>query len=406
MSAPRPAPVASAFRRPRSGRPWALVSGAALALGLAWAIEAHRGPAVPGLGEPRFAAAASDAAAAPRAFPRLTASGVHRIPVDPGKPASHASSIAALPAAGGEAGGSGLLAYWFAGSRESGPDVEIVASRFDPRQAAWSASHVVVNRHDLALRLGFNVRRLGNPVAWIDAQGRVHLFVVGTGLGGWAASRIVHLLSDDGGRSFAPLRVLPLSPLFNLSTLVRAPAEPLDDGGAVLPVHFEIGRKYPMALRLSPLGVPVGLARMSHGPRSLQPSIVALDPDRAIALLRDSGPERRLRRVSTDDGGRSWSDEGPTNQANPDASVVVVRLADGTLVAALNPAREGRRSLVLALSRTGTDWQVVQDVESGTGDDEFSYPSLVVADDRLHLSYTHQRRFIVHRTFEIGSERR
>jgi predicted neuraminidase len=379
------------------------MSASVLALGLAWAIEATRDPAVPGLGGPRFVVQASDPAAATPAFPRLTVTAAHRVPVDPGKPASHASSIASFEDA---AGAGGILAYWFAGSRESGPDVEIVGSRYDPQRAEWSASKVVVNRHDLALRLGFNVRRLGNPVAWVDAQGRVHLFVVGTGLGGWAASRIVHLLSADGGLSFAPLRVLPLSPLFNLSTLVRAPAKTIEDGGALLPVHFEIGRKYPMVLRLSPLGVPVGLARMSHGPHSLQPSIVALDADRAIALLRDSGPERRLRQVSTDDGGRSWSDEGPTNLYNPDASVVAVRLEDGTLVAALNPARDGRRSLVLAMSRTGTDWQVVQTVESGAGDDEFSYPSLVLAGDRLHLTYTHQRRFIMHRVFAIEADRR
>ena len=127
-------------------------------------------------------------------------------------PAAHASSLLAMPPTHPAA----LLAFWFAGARESAADVQIAASQFDRATQRWSAARFVVNRHTVGAQLGFAVRRLGNPVAWLDPQGRVHLFVVATGLGGWAAARVVHLRQSRLGQDFSALsfdvvRVLPLS---------------------------------------------------------------------------------------------------------------------------------------------------------------------------------------------------
>jgi len=373
----------------------------ALAIALAWILDVASGPANPTLAKPAFALALeSGARTAPGAPVILTEVAQQLIPADQGKPSVHSSSLAFVP---DPAGPGSVVAYWFAGARESAPDVEILSSRYDLARGAWSPPQAVVNRHALALQMDFFVRRLGNPVAWVDSVGRVHLFVVATGLGGWAASRVAHLLSDDQGRSFRALRVLPLSPWFNTSHLVRAPATALADRGALVPLHFEIGSKYPMALRLSPTGEPVELVRLSNDETTLQPSIVALDGDRALALLRDHSDARSLKIAGTDDGGRSWTDRGRTNLSNPNSSVVAARLPDGALVAALNPAREGRAALVLAVSRDGRDWTIERTLESGTDQDEFSYPSLLVAGDLLHVTYTFKRQAIMHRVFRIGT---
>ena len=139
---------------------------------------------------------------------------------------AHASTLLAMPAGHPAA----LQAYWFAGSRESGPDVQIAASQFDRATQQWTPATYVVNRHRAAAVLGFGLRRLGNPVAWRDGQGRTHLFVVATGLGGWAAGRILHLRQDAPQQAFHPLGVLPLSWLWNTSHLVRAMPLPLADG--------------------------------------------------------------------------------------------------------------------------------------------------------------------------------
>ncbi len=369
----------------------------ALAIAMAWILGFLSDPRGRSPIAPAFAVEPVPRAA-PEAPLVLTEVSRQLIPTDPRKPSSHSSSIVHVPE---PAGPGSVVAYWFAGARESAPDVEILSSRHDPARGTWTAPRSVVDRHALALELDVFVRRLGNPVAWVDAHGRVHLFVVATGLGGWAASRVVHLLSDDGGHRFRPLRALPLSPWFNTSHLVRAPPTPLADRGALVPLHFEIGNKYPVALRLSPTGDPLELVRVSDDDTTLQPSIVALDDDSAVALLRDHSDARSLRLAGTHDGGRSWADLGRTNLSNPNASVVATRLPDGTLVAALNPGREGRTELVLALSRDGRDWRIERSLEAGAEGDEFSYPSLLVAGDALHLTYTHKRQAIMHRVFRL-----
>jgi predicted neuraminidase len=379
-----------------------IATATVLAIALAWLPGVLPRPPGSGLVAPAFAV--ESAAPRPTGAPlALTEVARQSIPTDPGKPASHSSSIVHLPEPQGPGS---VLAYWFSGTRESAPDVEILSSRYDPARNAWSAPRSVLDRHALALEMDVFVRRLGNPVGWVDADRRIHLFVVATGLGGWAASRIVHLRSDDGGARFRPLRVLPLSPWFNTSHLVRAPATPLADRGALVPLYFEIGIKYPLALRLSPAGEPLELVRMSNDGATLQPSIVALDGDRAVALLRDHSDARSLKLTGTQDGGRSWADLGRANLPNPNASVVAARLPDGTLVAALNPAREGRTELALAVSRDGRDWRIERTLEAGSDGDEFSYPSMLVAGDALHVTYTYKRQAIMHRVFRLASDTR
>ena len=112
------------------------------------------------------------------------------IPMPKGVPSAHASALASLPRGD-------LLSLWWAGSRESGPDVKVYASRWS--NGKWSDNWVVASRESLGEVLGYGVRRIGNPVAWTAADGTVHLYVVATGLGGWAASRVVQLESHNEG---------------------------------------------------------------------------------------------------------------------------------------------------------------------------------------------------------------
>lgn len=96
------------------------------------------------------------------------------IPMPPGVPSAHASSLAAIP-------GDEMLAFWWAGSRESGPDVKIYASRWT--DGGWTPPYEVASRSSLGAALGFGIRRIGNPVAWTARDGKINLFVVATGLG-------------------------------------------------------------------------------------------------------------------------------------------------------------------------------------------------------------------------------
>ena len=345
------------------------------------------------------------------------------IPMPANTPAAHASFLLADKNGGQDR----LRAFWFAGSRESGPDVQIVASEF--LNGKWTPPSVVVNRHSVFAELGIGswIRRLGNPVAWIDRQGRTHLYVVATGLGGWAASRILHLRQEPS-QAFKPIGFLQLSPLFNLSHLVRGAPVPMQDGGVLLPVYFEIGLKYPVAVRLDQDGGLVqsrdAVVRMAGNLKSLQPTVVVASESNATAYLRDNSDQKKLRFVQTTDGGKNWrnvpSSQGAVGDAgadfviNPDSSALALSVA-GQRLLIHNPQTSGRHRLVIEGSADGLrGFKRLATLEyeperlDGVEFNEYSYPSAVVVktengDHLLHVSYTYQKHFIRHVVLKIDA---
>jgi len=314
----------------------------------------------------------------------------------PGVPAAHASALAALP-------GGDLLACWWAGQRESAPDVRLYIARW--HDGRWSEARAVVDRHTLGRALHMGVRRIGNPALWVAADGRVHLYMVATGLGGWAAARVVQLVSDDAGVSFAPRRVLPITPLLNTSVLVRTQPVALADGGWLLPAYFELGHKYPLVISFDARGEPRWLQRIGASVTSLQPALLPLSGTELRAVMRDIGPQHRVQQAVSHDAGLSWQDEPATALANHDSSVAALRLAGGGFVLLHNDQLPGggspRQWLRLSTSTDAQTWSPGLDVRRGEPGDEFSYPSVLQVGDQLHVSYTQQRRAIAHHVYDI-----
>ncbi len=331
---------------------------------------------------------------------RLEPAGGGPIPMPPGAPAAHASTLLAMPAGHAAA----LTVFWFSGERESGPNVQIAASQFDRATQQWAPARFVVNRHALGAELGFGVRRLGNPVAWTDGSGRMHLFVVATGWGGWAASRVLHLRQSSAGNGlqelrFAPVGVLPLSWLWNTSHLVRNAPLPLADGGMVLPAHFELGVKYPVALRFDTHGDFLGVVRISYRNYALQPTLLAHTATDWLALMRDERPQGRVIAARTRDGGRNWTDLPDLALVNPDSAVGGMALAPGQLVLAHNTSPGSRAWLDLSGSADGLAWTPLRALEHGTELDEYSYPAMAWADGSLWVSYTVDRQRLAWQRF-------
>lgn len=317
------------------------------------------------------------------------------IPMPEGMAAAHASTLLAMPAGHPAA----LSVFWFSGDRESGPNVQIAASQYLRATRQWTPARFVVNRFVAGEQLGFGLRRLGNPVAWMDGSGRINLFVVATGGGGWAASRVLHLRQSSPGQAldelaFAPLRVLPLSWLWNTSFLVRNAPLALADGGMVLPVHFELGIKYPMALRFDREGAFQGMVRLSQRPYLLQPALVQESEHAWLALMRDERPQGKVGAARTLDGGRHWSDLPDLTLDNPDAAVAGLGMAPGRMLLAHNSSIASRGTLDLSRSGDGRSWQRIQTLEHGASDDEFSYPALLWLDGSLWVTYTVDRHRI------------
>jgi predicted neuraminidase len=320
------------------------------------------------------------------------------LPIPDGALAAHASALVALPANDPRS----VLAFWFAGDRESAPNVQIAMAEMDRATDLWSPARRVVDRWAVADVLGFGLRRLGNPVAWLDGQGRVHLFVVATGAGGWAAGRIVHLRQRPGTPGapleWEPLRMLQLSWLWNISYLVRTAPMPLQDGGMVLPVYFELARKFPVGLRFDAQGQMLDLMRIGSGPHTLQPALLPMDTQHWLALMRDSSPAGRIRMAATADAGRNWQALGDLPLENPDSSVATLSVG-GQHLLVYNPLAQGRHKLRLAGSMDGLQWQTLHELEDAAPGHEYSYPAMTVADGSLWVSYTDQRKTIAWRRF-------
>lgn len=317
------------------------------------------------------------------------------IPMPTDARAAHASYLLAMPS--GEK--AALTAFWFAGDRESAPNVQIAAAQFDRAKQRWSEARYVVNRHQMAAQLGFGLRRLGNPVAWFDGDGRMHVFVVATGWGGWAAGRVLHLRQAGDSHAladlrFEPVRVLPLGWWWNTSFLVRNAPLPLADSGMLLPAYFELGIKYPVALRFDREGNFVGMERISTRTHALQPSLLALSPTHWLALMRDTRPEGKIVAAQTQDGGKSWADLPDLALVNPDSAAAGLALTPQDLLLVHNSSPASREKLDVSISRDGQQWRTLAALESGVAGDEFSYPSLAWADGALWISYTDHRKAI------------
>lgn len=317
------------------------------------------------------------------------------LPKPPNAPSAHASAITPLP-------GGRMAAFWWAGSRESGPDVKVYASHW--QDGKWAQPWEVASRDSLAEALGYGVRRIGNPVAWASTDGRINLFVVATGLGGWAASRVVQLVSDDLGKSFAVRRVLPMSPLFNTSTLVRTTPVGLADGGWLLPAYFEMGIKYPLMLAFDQGGDPRWVSRIGSRISTLQPTIVPFSSSEVHAWMRDSSDEQRVQHARSSDGGVNWDDLPALSLPNQSTSLSALRLSNGSIAMLHNhvlPGGSDRNVLRLSTTIDGRNWTRVTDIAHGVAGEEFSYPDLHQVGDELHITYTSRREAIAHHVIEL-----
>ena len=333
-----------------------------------------------------------------------------RLPMPPNTPAAHASSLLAMP----KSHPCSVMAFWFAGARESAPDVQVAQSCFLRSSQAWTQAAFVVNRQEIGKLLGYGLRRMGNPVAWLDASGRIHLFVVATGPGGWASSRLLHVRQKDPSVEaqkvvFNAPRILPLSWGWNLSHLVRGAPLALEDGGMVLPAYFELGVKYPVALRFDANGEFTGETRMSRRKNILQPTLIPLNATHWLALMRDNRIDGKIAVAQTGDGGLTWRDLNDLNLSNPDAAIFALTLGPWHFLLAHNSSLKSRQVLDLSESGNGIDWRRIHTLATGnlvsdaagTKAAEFSYPAMVWADDKLWVSYTEQRTHIAWQCFEM-----
>lgn len=304
-------------------------------------------------------------------------------------PTVHSPTLVRLP-------NGNVLAAWFGGSREGAKDVAIYAS--ERNSNGWSSMKVLANRKTVEQALQRPIRKLGNPVLTIDKASRVWLFFVVVSLGGWSTSAVAYQISTDNGQHFSLPRLLVTSPVLNISTLVRARPLNYQDGSIAVPMYHELLGKFGLNVRIASGGRILSIAHIGNLRTAIQPTIVAINSQQAIALLRRTGiapPQVLWSR--TNDGGQSWSLPQASNLSNPDSSCAAIRRFGGGILLAYNPTKQGRNILSLARFDHKQRWQHLHDLERGQAQDEFSYPFLISGPAYDYtIVYTWKRRRIAY----------
>jgi len=270
----------------------------------------------------------------------------------------HSSAVTALP-------DGSLMAVWFAGTREGAADVQVRSARFNTGTGEWGPEHVMATRDSTQQGTRKYIRKLGNPVIALAPDNRIWLFYVSVSMGGWAGSAVNVMVSDDFGESWSAPRQLITSPFLNISTLVRSAPVFHADGSIGLPVYHEFLGKFAEYLYLSADGEVIDKYRISHGNNSLQPTVVPLDGQRGIALLRYAGnTHHRVLASRTDDAGQTWSEPYPLDPSNPNSSLAAVATPEHGLLVALNDLQEGRFKLSLyGTDAKMNDWRSLSDLD-------------------------------------------
>ena len=281
----------------------------------------------------------------------------------------HSASIAALP-------DNDLFATWFAGTREGHRDVVIKLARYSHAQQQWGPASDLITRTETGIPHWRRIRKLGNPVIALDPfRQRLWVFYVSVSVGGWAGSAINSMYSDDLGDTWSAPRRLITSPFLNFSTLVRTNPVFHANGDIGLPVYHEFLGKFSEYLILDQSGTIQSKHRISKGRDTLQPAIVPVGDQSAVAFLRWGQSKPGLVMTSqTFDGGHSWTRPQTAPVSNPNSSLAAIGLNNegNDILVAVNDTGDGRHRLSLfKVDPQLQDWRPVTIVDqSPTPDGE------------------------------------
>ena len=129
-----------------------------------------------------------------------------------------------------------------------------------------------------------------------------------------------------------------------------------------------------------------------------QPTVVQYEDGKMSAFFRNGGPEHRIKRSDSDDGGITWSEVTTTSLLHPGAGIEALVLKNGHLAMVYNDKESGARDqLAISISEDrGETWTHTRHLEK-TPESRFDYPSIIQAQDgSIHVTYSFNLQTIKH----------
>ncbi len=303
-------------------------------------------------------------------------------------PEAHASTVLKLD--NGE-----VLCAFFGGTKEGNDDVKIYLASFDGEK--WSTPQVVAAGEDEAC---------WNPVLLKNGEKITLYYKLGKTIPKW---RTMFKESFDGGKTWSEGKELVKGDIGGRGP-VKNKAIVLKNGNIVAPASVETALTWDAFTDVSTDSgktwekssfVPFKHLG-AHGKGIIQPTL--WEDDKLYMFIRST--ESCVMRSCSEDGGKTWSKAEKTELPHNNSGIDCVKLPGGEVVLIYNPIAgnwSDRNIIAYTVTKdNGESFSPCTVIEENEDKEcEFSYPAVIADDKFIYLTYTHNRKNIVFKIFEI-----
>ena len=289
-----------------------------------------------------------------------------------------------------------FLCAFFGGTKEGKDDVKIWTSHFS--DGKWSLPVIVAEGID---------EPCWNPVLFRYDDKIMLFYKIGKPIPAW---RTMLMESTDNGATWSEPQELVKGDIGGRGPVKNKPILLLD-GRICAPASIETELTWDCFTDISSDGgktwersefVPINHL-LTHGKGIIQPTL--WENDGKIFMLMRSTMSRVMKSESSD-GGKTWSEATETELPNNNSGIDCVKLADGRIVLIYNPIPKnwGDRNIIgISVSDdNGESWTPCDIVEKDDDEEaEFSYPAIICDDKYVYTTYTHYRKNVMFRIFEL-----
>ena len=307
---------------------------------------------------------------------------------DPSIKEVHASTVLKI--------GDKLLCAFFGGTKEGKDDVKILLSVFENNR--WSKTEIIASGDS---------EPCWNPVLFQYGGETLLFYKTGKKIPKW---KTMLKTSSDGGKTWSEAKELVSGDLGGRGPVKNKPIM-LSDGSICAPASIETADSWDCFTDVSHDNGKTwqrsGFVPFDHstaeGLGIIQPTLWQ-DGETVYMLMRSS--EGKIFKSQSSDFGKTWSLAQKTELPNNNSGIDCVKLNDGRVFVVYNPISEnwGKRyiigySLIGDHAESFTDCEIIEQSENIF--DEFSYPAVITDGKLIYLTYTHNRKDVMFKIFEI-----